>query len=225
MEDKWTTKIRHQTADFEFNEHFNYQRERETQLDELLDLTSLNFCEKALIQSSDESAKAVLFKKPMSTRTVFAQFGLMLGTFPPMALFGKFIYKSNLNLEDYWVVGLLILVNFVCAAVGYFSGKLIGRIVAETEKWSWVGMLLTLPFIGILWGVLSGGAGGLFLFIIGAIFGAFFAGIIGGVALPVFTILHRLLKNGDQIERNQFLPIGLGISLIFAAIILGTSIK
>ena len=97
--------------------------------------------------------------------------------------------------------------------------------VAETEKWSWGGMLLIMPFIGILWGIMAGGAGGIFIFVVGAVFGAIIASMVGGIALPVFTIFHRWLKKGDVIDRNQFLPIALGITLIISAFIFGLNIR
>ena len=82
-------------------------------------------------------------------------------------------------------------------------------------------MLLTLPFIGMLWGIMAGGAGGVFIFIVGAFAGAFFAAIIGSLAIPAFTIFHRLLKQGEMIEQNDFLPLAFGISLTISALILG----
>jgi hypothetical protein len=164
-------------------------------------------------------------ESPIKTDKAFAWFGLLLGTFPPMALFSKFIFQNLRYSDDYWVVALLVFVNIVCGTVGYFSGKLIGKIVAEVEKFSWSAMLLLLPFIGILWGIMSGGAGGIFIFIIGAIFGAMIAAMVGGVALPIFTIFHRILKKGDVIDRNQFLPLAVGITLIISAFLLGLPIR
>ena len=65
-------------------------------------------------------------------------------------------------------------------------------------------MILALPFLGLLWGIVSGGAGGIIVFIIGAFFGALLGGIVGSVALPAFTILHRSLKKGEMIELKHF---------------------
>ncbi len=119
---------------------------------------------------------------------------------------------------------LFLSISYV-AISGYFSGKLIGKMVAETEKWSWAAMILIAPFIGILWGIMAGGAGGIFIFLIGAIFGAMIAGAVGGLALPIFTIFHRWLKKGEVIERNQFLPIAMGITFIICALILGLNVS
>ena len=103
-------------------------------------------------------------ENPFSTEQAFQWFGALLGTFPPMAIFGLLIADRKAHLEG-WVVALLLFVNLVCGFVGFFSGKLIGKMVAETEKWNWFMMLLVLPFIGIFWGIMTGGAGGIFLFV------------------------------------------------------------
>jgi hypothetical protein len=157
-------------------------------------------------------------KNPVHVKAAYAYFGLMLGTFPPAAMFFR---EISLGRDGVGLFLLLIFVNFVCALTGYFSGKLIGRIVSEMETCSWSLMLLSLPFIGIFWGIMTGGAGGVFIFLIGAIFGAIFAAMVGSVALPAFTIFHRLLKKGEMIERNQFLPLAFGITFIITAFILG----
>jgi hypothetical protein len=116
---------------------------------------------------------------------------------------------------------LLFFVNLICAVVGSKSGKSIGRMVRKAETLPWTTMLLLLPFIGALWGIITGGIGGLLIFGIGAIFGGIIAAMVGMVALPAFTIFHRLLKKGEMIERNQFLPIAFGITFIISAFILG----
>ncbi|MGI9036080.1 MAG: hypothetical protein ACR2GD_08585, partial [Pyrinomonadaceae bacterium] len=172
---------------------------------------------KTLFQNYREQLDASLMKNPMSTEKTFAYFGLLLGFFPPASIFFKIFHQ---NIEP-GMVFLLVFVNLACADAGYFSGKLIGKMVSITENYSWSKMLLTLPLIGILWGILAGGVGGIFIFVIGAFIGAFIAAIIGSVAVPAFTIFHRLLKRGDMIERNQFLPLAFGVSLVVSAFILG----
>lgn len=163
-------------------------------------------------------------KSPLATEKALAYFGAMLGLFPPFAIFSRFVFERFRQpgvSDDFWIVPLLLFVNLVCTVVGYFSGKLIGRMVAELEKYSWTGMLLAMPFIGALWGIITGAAGGVFIFVIGAFFGAFIAAIVGIVALPTFSIFHRLMKKGEFIEEKHFFPIALGISSIITALILG----
>lgn len=161
-------------------------------------------------------------KNPIAFKDAFAYFGLLLGAFPPAAIFAKFITNAgNFRGEDIWVLGVMAIINLISATIGYFSGKLVGKIVFELEKQRWIYMLLALPFVGILWGIIAGGAGGIIVFVIGAIFGAGFGAAVGAAALPIFSIFHRLLKKGDAIDRRQFLPLAFGVTFIVCAFILG----
>jgi hypothetical protein len=183
--------------------------------------------EKASFRTERERLDVELMKNPLATEKALAYFGAMLGLFPPFALFSRFVFehfKNASNSDDFWMIPLLLFVNLMCTVAGYFSGKLVGKIVVELEKYSWTAMLLALPFIGILWGVITGSAGGIFIFIFGAVFGAIAASIVGSVALPVFTVFHRWLKKGDYIEEKHFFPIALGISCVITAFILGLKI-
>jgi hypothetical protein len=190
-------------------------------LDTLLALNAETAREKSLYSSEREKTEAALMKNPLSTEQTFAYFGLLLGTFPPAALFIRFLLDTRFRPEDAWILVVIAVVNLISAVVGYFSGKLIGKIVRESEKYSWTKMVLLLPFIGILWGILAGGAGGIIIFVIGAIFGAIFGAAVGSFALPVFTIFHRLMKKGDKIDRKHFLPLAFGITFIISAFVLG----
>ena len=184
--------------------------------------------EKTSFRTEREYLEVELMKNPLATEKAVAYFGAMLGLFPPFALFSRIVFdhfKNVNNSDDFWMIPLLLFVNLVCTVAGYFSGKLIGKIVVELEKYSWTGMLLAMPFIGILWGVMTGAAGGVFLFVIGAFVGALAAAIVGGTALPAFAILHRSMKKGDFIEEKHFFPIALGISCIITALILGFKVS
>ena len=160
-------------------------------------------------------------KYPLAHQEAFAYLGFLLGAFPPAAFFIKFFSGRNFRREDAWLFGIFLVVNLVSMAAGFFSGKLIGSIVRESEQLSWTKMILILPFVGIMWGILAGGAGGVFIFIIGAFFGALLGALVGCVALPLFAVFHRLLKRGDKIELKHFLPMPFGTSLVVSAFILG----
>lgn len=166
-----------------------------------------------------EQTESEMMRHPIPVKKVFSYFGLMLGTFPPAAIFLKML-QPTYNADSSLVI-LFLFVNLICAVVGYFSGKLIGKMVLEMENHSWHFMLITLPFIGILWGMITGGAGGILVFVIGAFFGAIIASMVGSVAVTSFAVFHRLLKKGEMIERNQFLPLAFGITFVISAFILG----
>jgi MFS family permease len=161
-------------------------------------------------------------KNPLSIEQAYSYFGIFLGAFPPAALFTRFLIDSKgLRTDDFWIVGVLAIVTLITTVVGYFSGKLIARMVRKIEEFSWIKMILLLPFIGILWGIMAGGAGGAVIFLVGAIFGGALGAMVGAFALPTFTVFHRLLKKDDQIDRKHFLPLALGISLVVSAFMLG----
>lgn len=191
-------------------------------LNTLLNLNAETSREKTMFRSERERTEAALMKDPLTEKQAFAYFGLLLGTFPPAAIFARLLTDAgNLHGDDYWMIGVMAIVNLISAIVGYFSGKLIGKIVASFEKLSWTKMLLAMPFIGILWGIMAGGAGGIIIFVVGAVFGAMLGAAVGSIALPVFAVFHRLLKTGDVIDRREFLPLAFGITLAISAFILG----
>lgn len=159
---------------------------------------------------------------PLSSEKAYSYFGLLLGALAPLAFFIKFFIESGSPDFEVWVVALMFIVNFTTAVAGYFSGRLIGKIAFELEKLPWHWMALGLPFLGLLWGIIAGGAGGIFIFIFGAIFGAMLGGLVGSIALPIFTVFHRILKRGDKIDRKHFLPVAFGVSFFIFAYILGT---
>ncbi|MDQ6788129.1 MAG: hypothetical protein M3033_15095 [Acidobacteriota bacterium] len=194
----------------------------EKRLNKLLEINAENERKKAMFRTKGEELEAELMSNPYSIKKTFSFFGLLLGTFAPAAMFTRFIIDARIfQSNDFWILGVMFVINLLSASGGYFSGKLIGRIVSEAEKISWTRMILILPFIGILWGVLAGGAGGVIVFIFGAFFGAALGAAVGGVALPAFTIFHRLLKRGDEIEQKHFLPLAYGVTFIISAFILG----
>ena len=191
-------------------------------LDALLALNAETALEKKMFRSEREKTEAALMANPLTDRQVFAYFGLLLGIFPPAAIFTRFfIYDGNLRGDEFWMIGVAAIINLISAIVGYFSGKVVGKAVGKLEQTSWTKMLLALPFIGILWGLLAGGAGGIIVFVVGAVFGAAIGAMVGGVALPAFTIFHRWLKKGDFIDRKHFLPLAFGIVFIICAFIFG----
>lgn len=171
-----------------------------------------------MYHSDREKLESELMKNPFSLDKTFSYFGLMLGAFPPAAIFIRIVMEGR---TETWVFGVMFIVNLISAIVGYFSGKLIAKAVRAAENLSWTKMILLLPFLGLFWGIMSGGAGGIVILFIGAFVGAVIGGIVGSIALPFFTIFHRLLKKGEMIERKHFLPIAFGITFIISGFILG----
>lgn len=207
-----------------FDSLANYECDELTRqrLDFLLAANAENVRERSLYCSEREKTEAAMMREPLSGVETFSLLGLILGIFMPVTMFTRFLVDSRgLRSEDLWILGVVAIVNIISAVVGFFSGRVVGKIVLETERYSWLKMLLLLPFIGMFWGIMAGGAGGIIILIIGAFPGAFLGGIVGSVALPSFAIFHRLLKKGDMIDLNHFLPLAFGITLIICGFILG----
>lgn len=150
----------------------------------------------------------------------FARFGLMLGTFPPMALFSKAVFKTHGD-DSFVIAAFAIVMNLICLIVGYRAGKLVASISDKATAFSWPVFILVMPLAGILWGIITGGAGGLIVFGIGALFGAIIASAVGALSFGIFSALYRLLKKEEAIDAGHFYPLAAGAALAPAAFILG----
>ncbi len=190
-------------------------------LNSLIALNAKTARRKSRIALNREKLEAGIMSKRLDLNQTFGYFGLLLGILPPLTLFVKWISLSGLNRENLWLIGILLVVNAVTAVVGYFSGRLIARMVRQSETYPWWAMIFLSPFIGIIWGIIAGGLGGAIFFIVGGIFGAAIGGLVGAAAMPLFLILHRWLKRDEFIETKHFLPIALGITMSICMFILG----
>ncbi len=225
MESNKTQTATYHKNSFEFANNFSEDDDVQARLNTLLELNRETANENSLFKNIQEELAEKTMAFPIKTEKAYALFGLLLGTFPPMAMFSSVAYSSLKRSDDFWLLFVLFLMNSVCSVVGYFAGKFVGRIMAELERKSWLFMLSLAPFVGILWGIMAGGAGGLIFILIGAIVGGIIAAIVGGSAFPVFSIFHRLMKKGDSIERDHFLPIAFGITFIISAFILSLNLR
>jgi|SRR5688572_2494832 len=159
---------------------------------------------------------------PISQTRAFALFGAMLGAFGPLSLGVVLFFGDGRTSGDELLFPLLFsLANLTTAIVGFFTGRVVGNFVAMTHKFRILSAVPLLVLIGIIWGGVSGFAGGLFLFLIGSLVGAVIGAAFGGVASLMFGVIYRFLQIGGSIERRQFIPLALGTTLILCAFILG----
>ena len=158
--------------------------------------------------------------RPMDARQTYAFLGLMLGTFPPATFFLLFLLSQSERIET-WVIGLLTLVTLATATTGYHSGKIVALLISNISRRSLTFGLLTVPLVGLAWGIVSGAAGGVFIFLIGAFFGALIGGAVGAVALTAFFLIYRKLTIAGMIELKHFLPVAAGITFSICAFVLG----
>jgi hypothetical protein len=177
---------------------------------------------RSLFRHASEEEELLLMRSPMAIRRAFALLGLMLGLFPPAAIFIKMF---GYGLGGYDAKPLLfficLLMNAACAGVGYCMGGALSGAVRNVENYRWTVMMTVLPLIGAAWGAVTGFAGGLLFVGIGAIFGAIFAIPIGALAFTLFAPLHRLLARGGMIDARHFWPLASGATLLAAALVLG----
>ena len=197
-------------------------RDTERRLNRLLALNAESSRQKEMYRSPREKLEAEMMRRPLSFEHAFAYFGLMLGAFPPAAIILKMLFGDvSLRGPDSWILLLFVAANIVTAFTGYFSGILVGKAVRETMKLrGWKRMTL-LPFLGLTWGLVSGGTGGIFIFLIGSIVGAVIGGAVGTVALPTFALLHHFTRRGECIDTKHFLPLAFGVTVTICCFILG----
>jgi len=175
---------------------------------------------RAAYRSDLEKMEAELMKYPIPAADAYAYFGSFLGGIPLFTLTLRSLFEDTNT--DSSKVGLLVLMFVVAAAssaAGFVSGKVVGPIALKIERFRWSTMLPLLPVIGFIWGAVAGTAGGLLAFGIGAIFGFFIGGFLGTISVPLFVIVHRLMKRGESIELRHFLPLSFGIVLVLCAFI------
>ena len=173
-----------------------------------------------LFRTASEEDEMLLMRRPMPVRRTYALFGMLLGIFPPAAIFTKMLgYGLSEGSGIMFLVFLLM--NVICAVTGYWMGVALSRSVADWERESWTKMLLLLPVLGMGWGAITGAAGGFIFFGIGAVFGAYMAMAVGAVAFTLFAALHRLVWRGGMIDARHFWPLASGVTLVISALILG----
>ncbi len=170
----------------------------------------------------DEELDATTMLFALNRKETFAFFGAMLGSIPPVSFFLLLIVKDGNHQPPPLLLVLMLGTVIIASLTGYHSGKLVASALRQAEGMAFWTRLPYFALIGLLWGIVSGAAGGVLIFLIGAIFGAFLGGVVGAVALPLFSIPYMAVKRGELIELKHFLPISIGITLSISAYILGS---
>ena len=176
-----------------------------------------------LFRREIEEEEMLLMRHPLPPRKAFGLFGLLLGTFPPAAifikLFGYGIQAGHRNaLGD---TGLWLVMNAICAMMGYCMGSALAATIGKLERGSWIKLFLLSPLMGLAWAIPTGAVGGLIIIVIGSIFGAIAATPVGLLAFILFMPLHRLLARGGMIDARHFWPLACGVVMMISALILG----
>jgi hypothetical protein len=171
-----------------------------------------------------EDAEAMRMSHPVSNAEAFAWFGTFLGLFPPAAIFSRAFAHGIRGESDLWVLLACLVMNAVCCVVGRAMGGHLGGKIGNPRERAWGMTLLASLLLGFLWAVVTGGAGGVLVLGIGAIFGAFFATLVALAGFPAFMLLHRLLSRGGMIEERHLWPLAFGVPSVIAAVVLSPSV-
>lgn len=159
---------------------------------------------------------------PITSQKAFSYFGYMIGTMPPAAIVVKAIANGDgADMSQVLFLVLLLIAGITTGFVGYLTGKYVPGAIIRVKDFALPNRVALYSLIGLAWGAVSGTAGGLFLFIIGAIFAGVVGGIVGAFTVPVVIMLHEALRRGDLIEMKHFLPVAFAITLSLCAFILG----
>lgn len=179
---------------------------------------------RSLFRNSREEEQMLLMSHPLEARRAYALFGLLLGLLPPAVIFAHAVgygFAPGPFRDGVFIFFMCLAMNAVCGLAGRAMGVALSRTLEDMTRWSWNKMLLMLPLIGAAWGAVSGAAGGLVFFGIGALFGLVCAIPVGILAFTLFTPLHRLLARGGMIDARHFWPLACGVTMIVSALILG----
>lgn len=163
-----------------------------------------------------------MMRRPLSVERAYARFGLLLGLFPPAAIFYRlFTDEVTRPVFQLGFFLLLLAMNVACCFAGRFIASKLSGLGERVEGDAWMGMLAMPLVIGLIWGVGAGALGGFIFFGIGSIFGALFAAPVGIIAFALFMPLHRLFSHGGMIEASRLWPLASGVAMTITALILG----
>ena len=172
-----------------------------------------------------EERQAMRLLDPVPAREAFARFGLFLGLLPPAAIFGRALMESHDEKSFAMFVAFAVAMNAVCCLVGRAMARSLAKGAEKIERRAWWQMLFLPALLGVVWGLVTGSAGGLLVFGLGAFVGAACAVPVGALAFTIFMPLHRLLARGGMIEERQLWPLAFGIPSVIAAAIMGIQLQ
>ena len=194
-------------------------RELEFQLNWLIRENELAENQTLRLRDARREEELLLMRRPVDAKQAYSTFGLLLGTFPPAAIFLR-IGAGGFSHAEYGLIYLFLFMNIICALAGLYFGSRLSRLAATAEDSHWLVTLVGAPCLGFLWGLTTGAVGGLPLFVLGAIGGAVCAVPVGALAFALFLPLHRLLARGGMIDARHLWPLASGVVAVVTALIL-----
>lgn len=174
-----------------------------------------------LARNGDEEGASLLMRNPVTAAEAYRWFGMFLGLFPPAAIFARIFGHILAAGNEPALLALCLAMLAVCCIFGRKAGEMLGRKLGNPRARSKSRLLLISLLFALVWGVMTGGLGGLVFFGIGAFVGAFLAVPVAIASFPLFMQLHRLLSRDGMIEERHMLPLAFGLPCVIAAAILG----
>jgi hypothetical protein len=188
-------------------------------------LVAFHAADERVRRDAREREEVELMTRPVDAQRTYRLLGALLGLLPPAAIFyrvfGRMLLEERNPQYTFAFLSLLVAMNVLCWLVGRLMAGHLGERVAASERGPWLKTLWVAALCGFAWAAVTGAAGGLLFFGIGALFGPFFAVPCGVAGFVAFTILHRLLARGGMIEARNLRPLAWGVALTIAAFILG----
>jgi hypothetical protein len=168
-----------------------------------------------------EEQAALLMQNPQPLVAAYGWFGLLLGLFPPAAIFCRF-FKFGLEDSNRLIWASMFAVALaVCGAIGRLTARFAAQSIAEPRRYHWLQLFLLAVLLGSFWGIVTGAAGGAVFFGVGSLAGILFAVPIGVAAFPLFALLHQQLSRDGMIEESLMWPLAFGLPLLVTAAVLG----
>lgn len=137
----------------------------------------------------------------------YALLGWLLGTFPPIALFTVVsltqAYTQNSKRET--LLGLFLVIVLICSVIGLGVGAFIGLLMKFARLAHWLVPLGLAPFLGALWAIITGGAGGFPFYVFGAFAGMIYAAPVGILGFSIFAVVYELLNRRRTVSQRQLI--------------------
>ena len=177
-------------------------------------------------KAAREEERALSMESPRTSAASYAVLGLLLGLLPPAAMFGRFLFSFAVweTRPEFGLLALCVVMNLICCGVGRAMGSWAGGRIGDPRRRAWYELILVAALLGLLWGVVTGAAGGAIVFGIGAVAGALLALPVALAGFLLFAPLHRLLSHGGMMEARHLRPLALGVAGAIAALILSPGV-
>ena len=193
----------------------------ERRLERLLELNAAIASEKELYKNSAERRRVQLMTYPIESRNAFGYFGFMIGSMPLLAAALRILSNSP-NADPSFFAFILSFLGLLTGLSGLGLGRrYVPRVLRSIENFAIPNRIALWVLVGIVWGGVSGAAGGVLVFLVGSIVGAVIGGMVGAITVPIMIFLYTCVRAGDLIDAKHFLPIALGITLSVCALVLG----